>query len=73
MTAPLQVRSAQFPPVGFSAAPPVRAWAAWCGPCGRDGLGLLIGRSGRLDRAGWQACMATANAHITQHKQGGRL
>jgi hypothetical protein len=73
MSAPLQVRAASFPPVGFSTAPPVRAWAAWCGPCGRDGLSLLVGRSARLDRAGWQACMAAASAHITQHKSGGRL
>lgn len=73
MSAPLQVRPASFPPVGFSTAPPVRAWAAWCGPCGRDGLSLLIGRSSRLDRPGWSACMAAAHAHIAQHTKGGRL
>lgn len=73
MSAPLQVRPASFPPVGFNTAPPVCAWAVWCGPCGRDGLSLLVGRSARLDRAGWEACMAAASAHITQHKNGGRL
>ncbi|MFF9238408.1 hypothetical protein ACF1AY_15945 [Streptomyces sp. NPDC014776] len=73
MSAPLQVRPAAFPPVGFSTAPPARAWATWCGPCGREGLALLVARSGRLDRPGWDACMAAAHAHITQHKNGGRL
>lgn len=73
MSAPLQVRPASFPPVGFSTAPAVRARAAWCWPCGRDGLALLIGRSSRLDRSGWDACMATAHAHIAQHTKGGRL
>lgn len=73
MSAPLQVHPASFPPVGFSTAPATPAWAAWCNPCGRDGLRLLVGRSARLDRAGWQACIAAANAHLAQHKQGGRL
>lgn len=73
MSAAVQVRPADFPPVGFSIAPPVRAWAAWCGPCGRDGRRLLIGRSSRLDKPGWDACMATAQAHIGKHKEGGRL
>ncbi|WND33978.1 hypothetical protein RI578_06575 [Streptomyces sp. BB1-1-1] len=73
MTAPLQIRSASFPPAGFSTAPPVRAWAAWCGPCGHGEHSLLIGRSARLDRAGWDTCMAAAHAHATQHTNGGRL
>jgi len=73
VSAPLHIRPTTFPPVGFSTAPPVRAWAAWCRPCGRDITGLLIGRSARLDRAGWEACMAAASAHITQHKTGGRV
>jgi len=73
VTAPVRVRPATFPPVGFSMAPSVVCWAAWCGPCGRDGLSLLIGRSSWLDRAGWQACMAAANAHIVQHKEGRRV
>ena len=73
MKAPLQVRPANFPPVGFSTAPPSPAWAAWCRPCGRGGLSQLIGRSGSLDSAGWTACMAAAHAHIAKHKEGGRL
>lgn len=73
MTAPLQVRPATFPPVGFSTAPPGRAWGATCLPCGSGGVPLLIARSSTLDRGGWQACMAAARAHITQHKNGGRL
>lgn len=73
MTAPLQVHPATFPPTGFSTAPPALAWAAWCGLCGHGGIRQLVGRSARLDRAGWHACIAAANAHIGQHKQGGRL
>lgn len=73
MTAPLQVRPATFPPVGFNTAPPGRAWATACRPCGSSGVPMLIARSSTLDRAGWQACMTAADAHITQHKQGGRL
>ncbi|MET9122989.1 hypothetical protein [Streptomyces sp. NPDC004528] len=73
MKAPLQIRPATFPPAGFSTRPPTRAWAAWCGPCGSDGLSLLVGRSSRLDRAGWLACMAAADTHIAKHKEGGRL
>ncbi|MEU6656830.1 hypothetical protein ABZ904_47915 [Streptomyces sp. NPDC046900] len=73
MSALLQVRPAAFPLVGFSAAPPVRAWAAWCGLGGRDGLALLICRSSRLDRPGWDTCMAAGFAHMSDHKKGGRL
>jgi len=73
MTAPLQIRSAAFPPTGFSTAPPVRAWYAGCGPCGSGGVPLLVARSAVLDRAGWYACMAAAHAHIAQHREGGRL
>ncbi|SMF86386.1 hypothetical protein [Streptomyces sp. Amel2xC10] len=73
MTAPLQVRAATFPPVGFSNAPSGRAWGTVCRPCGSGGVPMLIARSSSLDRPGWHACMATAHAHITQHTQGGRL
>jgi hypothetical protein len=73
MSAPLQVRPAYFPPVGFSTAPSGRAWGTTCRPCGSGGVPLLIARSSVLDRAGWQACMAAAYSHIAQHKQGGRL
>ncbi|MFJ8153937.1 hypothetical protein [Streptomyces sp. NPDC094468] len=73
MTAPLRIRAATFPPVGFSTAPAGLAWTAACQPCGSGGVPLLIARSATLDRAGWQACMAAATAHITQHKNGGRL
>ena len=73
MTAPLQVRPATFPPVGFSNAPAGRAWSAACRPCGSGGVPLLIGRSAKLDRAGWRACMAVAHAHIAHHTKGGRL
>ncbi|WP_432169082.1 hypothetical protein [Streptomyces sp. 1222.5] len=73
MSAPLRVRAATFPPVGFSNAPAGRAWVAACRSCGSGGVPLLIARSSSLDRPGWQACMAAADAHITQHKNGGRL
>ncbi|MFI6249024.1 hypothetical protein [Streptomyces sp. NPDC051016] len=73
MIAPLRIRAVDFPPAGFSTAPSDRAWTAACQPCGSGGVPLLIGRSAQLDRAGWQACMAAANAHITQHTKGGRL
>lgn len=72
-TAPLQVRPAEFPPVGFSTAPIGRAWAAACRPCGSGGVPQLIARSAALDLPGWQACMTAAHAHVTQHKSGGRL
>jgi hypothetical protein len=73
VTAPLQVRPATFPPVGFSTIPAGRAWAAACRPCGNAGVPLLVARSSTLDRAGWQACMTAAHTHIAQHKNGGRL
>ncbi|MFJ2004790.1 hypothetical protein [Streptomyces chartreusis] len=73
MTAPLQVRPATFPPVGFSTAPPGRAWSAVCRPCGSNGVPMLVARSSSLDRPGWQACMTAAHAHIAKHKEGGRL
>ncbi|WP_262059695.1 hypothetical protein [Streptomyces sp. STR69] len=73
MSAPLQVRTADFPPVGFSTEPTVRAWAAACRPCGSGGVPLLVARSAAMDRAGWQACMTAAHLHVDQHKEGGRL
>jgi len=73
MKAPLQVRIASFPPVGFSTAPAGPAWAAACRPCGRHGVPLLIARSAAMDRPGWDACMTAAHAHIAKHKEGGRL
>ncbi|MGW0578318.1 hypothetical protein ACWD25_20635 [Streptomyces sp. NPDC002920] len=73
MTAPLQIRPATFPPAGFSNAPAERAWGATCGPCGSNGTPLRIARSSTLDRAGWDACMAAAHAHMAKHKEGGRL
>lgn len=73
MTAPLHVRTADFPPVGFSTAPAGRAWATTCRPCGSNGAPLLIARSNTLDWAGWHACMTAAHAHLAQHKKGGRL
>lgn len=73
MKAPLRIRVADFPPVGFSTAPPTRAWSAACRPCGRGGIPLLIARSAAMDLPGWQACMAAAETHIAKHKEGGRL
>lgn len=73
MSAPLQVRTVLFPPVGFSTAPVGRAWAAACRPCGSQGVPLLIARSAAMDRPGWQACMTAAHLHVAQHKEGGRL
>ncbi|MFF7966730.1 hypothetical protein ACFZC3_15360 [Streptomyces sp. NPDC007903] len=73
MRAPLLVRSATFPPVGFSNAPAGRAWTAVCRSCGSGGVPQLVARSSTLDRSGWRACMAAAHAHIAQHKNGGRL
>ena len=73
MTAPLRVRAAAFPPVGFSTAPAGRAWTAACRPCGSGGVPLLIARSSVLDGPGWQACMTAAHAHLADHKKGGRI
>jgi hypothetical protein len=73
MHAPLQVRPADFPPVGFSTLPSGPAWSTTCRPCGTNGVPLLIARSSTLDHAGWNTCMTAAHAHIEQHKKGGRL
>lgn len=73
MTAPLRVRTIDFPPVGFSTEPPARTWSAACGPCGKNGVPLLIARSAAMDRPGWLACMTAAQTHLTKHKEGGRL
>ena len=67
------VRTAHFPPVGFSTEPSVRAWAAACRSCGSGAVPLLIARSAAMDGPGWQACMAAAHSHITKHRDGGRI
>jgi hypothetical protein len=70
---PLRVRAADWPAFGFGTGVH-RCWTATCTACGEPGRGgLLLSRSARLDRPGWDACITAARAHIREHTNGGRL
>jgi hypothetical protein len=71
--APLQVLAGQLPACRVQRCSGCACLGGVVRPVGQGGPALLIGRSSRLDRAGWEICLATGFAHMSDHKKGGRL